>query len=220
MRKILLVLALLMMAFTAKSQKFSAVCESGQTLYYNIIDEENHYVEVAQQKSMTGSIIIPSNVTYNGIDYTVTAIGNYAFMDCKSLTDITIPNSVKYIGYNAFDGSGLVSVTIPESVEIVEPGAFYNCQNLTSLTIENPMTKMHNGDMGAIASCSNVTISLATTPLKLEKGTFEIVTKKWEYPYEDQEGVEILVYYIWVPSGMAKVYNATDWSKVFIIKDE
>ena len=137
-----------------------------------------------------------------------------------NVNDIKSRSKSEHIGYNAFDSSGLVSVTIPESVEVVEPRAFYNCQALTSLTIENPMTKMHNDKMGAIASCPNVTISLATTPLKLEKGTFEIVTEKWEYPDEDQEGVEILVYYIWVPSGMAKVYNSTDWGKVFIIKDE
>ena len=35
----------------------------------------------------------------------VTRIGWYAFSDCSGLTSLTIPNSVKSIGSNAFDGS-------------------------------------------------------------------------------------------------------------------
>ena len=51
----------------------------------------------------TGSLTIPSQVTFEGNDYTVTAIGNEAFKNCTKLTgSLTIPNSVTSIGNNAF----------------------------------------------------------------------------------------------------------------------
>ena len=39
----------------------------------------------------SGSVTIPETVTYIGITYSVTSIGNYAFLGCSSLTSITIP---------------------------------------------------------------------------------------------------------------------------------
>ena len=127
MRKIFLVLALLMTAFTAISQKFSAVCESGQTLYYNIIDEENHYVELRREgyQLFSGDIIIPGEVTYNGTVYTVKGIGSRAYYDCEGLTSVVIPNTITYIGESAFNCClNLTSVNIPESVENIGPLAF------------------------------------------------------------------------------------------------
>jgi len=49
----------------------------------------------------SGNIIIPASVTYNGSPYSVTSIGNSAFLNCSGLTSVTIPNSVTSIGeYN------------------------------------------------------------------------------------------------------------------------
>ena len=58
-------------------------------------------------------VTIPTNI--NGL--TVTTIGASAFIDCTSLTNVTIPNSVTSIGEYAFyDCTSLTSVTIPNSV--------------------------------------------------------------------------------------------------------
>ena len=75
----------------------------------------------------SGSVTIPSTVTYGGTTYSVTSIGSSAFYRCSGLTNFTIPNSVTSIGNYAFDGcSGLTNVTIPNSVTSIGEGAFYD----------------------------------------------------------------------------------------------
>ena len=103
-------------------------------LKYKVIDDNS--VRVAQQSSyaISGSVVIPSTVTYIGTTYSVTSIGDDAFWGCSRLTSVTIPNSVTSIGRSAFSGcSGLTSVTIPNSVTSIGENAFYGCSGLTTL---------------------------------------------------------------------------------------
>jgi hypothetical protein len=73
------------------------------------------------------------NVTFT-LPSQVTTIGEEAFGFCTNLTSITIPNSVTSIN-NAFRYcTGLASVTIPSSVITIGNGAFFGCDNLTSVT--------------------------------------------------------------------------------------
>ena len=65
-------------------------------------------------------------------------IADAAFLSCKNLTDITIPNSVINIGENAFNGcSGLKNLTIPNSVTSIGDFAFSNCTQLTNVTVSD-----------------------------------------------------------------------------------
>ncbi len=48
------------------------------------------------------TLIIPPKITYNGNEYVVTKIGEKAFHSCYSLEIIFIPNTIEFIGYNAF----------------------------------------------------------------------------------------------------------------------
>ena len=66
----------------------------------------------------TGDIIVPSKVTYNNVEYTVTAIGEYALEGSTvwdaSPSSVTIPNTVKSISKNAFYDSQLNSIYISD----------------------------------------------------------------------------------------------------------
>ena len=98
-------------------------------LYYEKIS--NNTAKVVGYLSPT-SITVPSIVQYNGVQYTVTEIGEKAFNDCSSLSSVTIPNSVTSIGDDAFnDCSSLTSVTIGNSMTKIGRGAFENCSSLT-----------------------------------------------------------------------------------------
>lgn len=53
-----------------------------------------------------------------------------------------IPNTVDRIAYYAFEGAGLISVEIPNSVTIINEGAFFNCPELTSVILPNSALKI------------------------------------------------------------------------------
>lgn len=73
------------------------------------------------------------SLTNINIPNSVTTIGDSDFAYCDSLTSINIPNSITTIGKLAFWGcESLVNINIPNSVTTIEDGAFYGCENLPS----------------------------------------------------------------------------------------
>ena len=103
-------------------------------------------VNSSSYQSLT-SIIIPESVTYKGITYNVTSIGDVAFHNCPSLTSITIPNSVTSIGNGAFSYCfGLTSITISSSVTSIGENAFEECWVLTSVIINSDSIVSANRD--------------------------------------------------------------------------
>ena len=70
-------------------------------IYYDITSSSDKTVAVASG-NYSDDVTIPATVTNEGIEYRVTAIGNYAFQYCENLTSVTIPESVTAIGKEAF----------------------------------------------------------------------------------------------------------------------
>ena len=64
-------------------------------------------------------------------------------MDCKGLTNLTIPSSVTTIGNYAFYYcSNLININIPNSVISIGESALYNCSKLTTINIPNSVTSI------------------------------------------------------------------------------
>jgi hypothetical protein len=106
---------------------------------------------------LSGALTIPSIglVYVNGayINLPVTGIGVQAF-EGSGLTSVVIPNTITSIGEGAFGLCyQLASVTIPNSVTSIGEEAFQNCA-LTSITVPNSVTSI-GGD--AFGGCTSLT---------------------------------------------------------------
>ena len=89
------------------------------------------------------------------VEYDITSIGEYAFVGCSGMTELTLPNSVTSIGGNAFEGcSGLTELTLPNGVRSIGDSAFSGCSGLTELILPNGVRSI--GDF-AFSLCSGLT---------------------------------------------------------------
>ena len=174
MKNVFLLLILICSINNSYAYDFSAVAPTGQTLYYNIVG--GNAVVICPNSSdnspyngytkPTGSLTIPSSVSYDGNTYPVTRIGYKAFHSCSGLTSVTIPNSVTSIGDEAFHRcSGLTSITIPNSVTAIDGGAFYGCSGLTSVTIGDSVTSIGVYAFSGCSGLSSVTIPNSVTTI-------------------------------------------------------
>ena len=132
---------------------FSAAAPSGQTLYYKIYDSTqvsvvSPYTRSSDSNYVSGDLIIPETVSYCGTTYTVTELKTHdfmigAFFNCKTLTSIYVPNSVRYMGEYSFAYcSSLVSVHLPDSITYIPNMAFKGCTSLPQITLGRCVTNI------------------------------------------------------------------------------
>jgi hypothetical protein len=108
-------------------------------------------------ETLAGSYVVPN---------TVTNIGDYAFEDCNSLTNVTLPNSVTGIGVGAFSTcTSLTNIVIPNSVMSIGSEAFEDCVSLSSVGIPNSVSSIGIYAFTACTSLTNVVVPNSVTAI-------------------------------------------------------
>ena len=134
-------------------------------------------------KSLTGSLTIPSAVTYKSNDYEIIAIEDEAFKDAVNLTgvDLSGATNLTSIGKGIFEGcKNLASVTLPNTLTEISDNMFYKCAALTGLTIPTSVTKIGEkafSESGIVeitlpASITDMGNSVFLSCASLKKATF------------------------------------------------
>ena len=119
-----------------------------------------------------GDVVIPS--TYRGLP--VVELEMYAFAGCKNnLTSVTIPASVKEIGLKAFAEQDNLETVIIDGAAIIDVKAFYLCQNLKTVVINEGTEQIYAGAFSMCFSLESVTI--ADTVTKILNQAFANCTK-------------------------------------------
>ena len=106
------------------------------------------------------------NTGYNSYYTSNDKLGDYAFYDCRVLTNLTIPSSVTSIGESAFEYCrSLTSLAIPSSVTSIGVSAFRHCSGLTSLTIPSSVTSIGSDAFSGCSGLTSLTIPSSVTSI-------------------------------------------------------
>jgi len=184
MRKIVLSLFLIFVA----TNLMASVQVDG--IYYYLIDEYAEVASMPYPDKYSGDIIIPSTITYQSSTYSVVSVGIQAFLNCTSLssvtisdgisdigmeafkgctslTNVTLPKSLVDICYRTFDGcTSLVSISIPDSVKKISQNAFRDCNKLNSVAIGKSVISIEDHVFSSCTSLKSITIPNSVKSIK------------------------------------------------------
>lgn len=108
-------------------------------------------ITITKYNGESEQIVIPSKMEGKS----VAIIGSNAFLNCKSVKSVKIPEGVDTIGESAFSGcENLIYVEMPNTITAIFGGAFWNCKSLKSVSIPNGVTTLgENAFMGCESLC-------------------------------------------------------------------
>lgn len=180
MKKILFILIAIVYSYSMQAQEFTI-----DNIIYKVTEEDEVMVKDNKLSDLfvpINSFTIPSTVTYEGKNYSVTRVGSTA-LSMIPITNLRIPESVKVIEGAAFVNSpDLQSIEIPASLDSIAVGAFEGCKALKSFKVTqgNMRYKVANGilyskDGKELVLCPTAkagTVNIPATVKVIKRGAF------------------------------------------------
>lgn len=117
-------------------------------------------------ETYSGNLELPETMAgSDGKTYVLTTIGDEAFMGCRKLTSLVLPETVTSFGEGAFAiCNNLASINIPEGITEIPVGCFGYCQKLVNVTLPYTVTTI---EKMAFHGCNG--LSAITLPENLTK---------------------------------------------------
>ena len=220
------ILALVAGVGTMSAQEKDLITVDG--IWYKLVEDNgNKVANVTYQgwspsdyKEYSGHVVVPATVSYYDKTYDVVGIGDHAFDGNDGLTSVTLPESIKDLGWSSFENcTGLTSIVLPNSVENIFPEAFAGCTGLKSITFGTGLQEVYQQAFRDCAAVEIITCK-ATTPPTL--------TYLADWPEEEGgeivfipvfENVDFSQIPVYVPAAsVALYYRASQWPDFKFIK--
>lgn len=159
----LLLTVLIAVGLAAPAQEAAAQFAEGELttvrvgnddLYFTFDDAQKvatlqHYLVKAGRKTEEKfyefeSFTVPTEVTYNGVKYTV-ALGDNVLKDSPNLKTLVVPDPITTLpDWFAYGCKALSSVTLPSTLKHIGNGAFHQCSALESITLPDGLESLGN----------------------------------------------------------------------------
>lgn len=194
-------------------------------LYYTLNSEaKTAEVTIQNKEDVVGDIVINSSVTWEGTDYTVESTADYAFKECKQMTSIVLPGTLRRLGkstflncsaltsciipdntidtipYQALYGTALTEFHIPEGVVYLEKESFENMTKLERVYLPNSVQEVS----------STAFESGSSNPLKeplYNNRLFVRMPREYSGKYTIPSGIEVICAYAFL--GCKKITSLT-----------
>ena len=135
---------------------------------------------------------------------TVTKLAGEAFRNCSGLTEVTIPATITTMEANVFWNSGVKTATVACST--LGQGAFYQCAQLETVTIEEGVQVLGINDGGAFHGCSKLaTVNIPSTVTTLARNVFRDCTSLTTVNFAEGNQLETIPEAAFYNSGITSI---------------
>lgn len=214
MRYILSIIAIFCVALSCHCGDF----ESGGIVYS--LTGNGTEVAVDQKvingiNSYEGICIIPGTVNFEGLNYKVTSIAEWAFAgshvtevvinnsvsdigagafaNALDLTSVTLPLNIDYIPSKCFMGTNIVDIAIPEGVIEIDAEAFKDCHYLHTIMLPSTLNYVGREAFGYCNNLFEIYCSSPVPPIVEELNAFDGVNNA-DLVLTDEETLDAYLY--------------------------
>lgn len=140
------------------------VIEGDFVFYPNDNEASSYYVK--EYIGAGGNVTIPTTVIIKDDTKPVTKINAEVFCERSDVTSVTLPEGLQYIGNKAFYGTGITSLSLPNSITGLGDMALASCPALTSINIGTGAPTVSSNAFINCPNLATITVAAGNTALK------------------------------------------------------